>query len=112
MCDSPVEDSVNKPLCTFQGFTYNFFALAFAWSEALFNINLFATLFFLRDPIPYKRVYQICGFFWVAAAVLTIVPYAKSGSVHYFASYCTPGDLSLYRYVLYQRHTSKGQNVK
>ncbi|KAJ3344039.1 hypothetical protein HDU93_003202 [Gonapodya sp. JEL0774] len=97
MCDSPVADSVNNRLCTLQGVSYNLFALAFAMSEALFNINLFATLFFLRDPIPYKRVYVICIIFWILSAVLIGYPYAKSGSVHNFGSYCSPGDLSLYR---------------
>lgn len=40
-CASSVENSVNAPWCTFEGFMYGFLGVGFSWSEALFNINLF-----------------------------------------------------------------------
>jgi hypothetical protein len=41
MCESSVEDAVNKGWCTFEGIAYSFFGQAFSFSEALFNVNLF-----------------------------------------------------------------------
>ncbi len=41
MCSSTIQDAINVPLCTFEGFAYQFFGTAFSWSEALFNVNLF-----------------------------------------------------------------------
>ncbi|KAI9030368.1 hypothetical protein DFJ74DRAFT_656329 [Hyaloraphidium curvatum] len=97
MCMSEVEDAVNRGWCTFEGISYSFFGQAFSFSEALFNVNLFLTLYLLRDPIPTQVAYRLFAAIWIVAAILNITPYALTGSAHQFGIHCSPGDLKLYR---------------
>lgn len=97
MCANPVEDSTGGFWCTLEGLGYAFFGQAFSFSEALFNVNLFLTLHYLRDPIPVSLAYKLFAAIWVVAAGLNTLPYAISGSSHQFGIHCSPKNLHLYR---------------
>lgn len=79
------------------GAAYTFFGMSFAWAEVVFNLNLFVLLQFKR-PLVKSRwlLFSIFALVWTVCAVLTIIPYASSGSVHMFGTHCNPQNMDLY----------------